>query len=231
MARHFNGTSDKINLGTGVRGADLIGLLPACWINLDSIGVEHSPMARWNNSTSEQWLLTISAAGKVVMNILDSTLNGHAATGATTLTAGVWTHVAGMYDGSTLTCYVNGALDGTTAVGRSLNHSTSVPVTIGQQSQGAAWFAGSIAECNFMLVNTAVNSAAQMQKLITALASTASPSDCEGMFDTEHIIYMPLLGDSPEPNYTVATNTPGVVTGTTVVPHPGVRTLTAFRAP
>jgi hypothetical protein len=39
------------------------------------------------------------------------------ATGATTLQAGVWYHVAGVYDGSSVKVYLNGQLDGSNSVG------------------------------------------------------------------------------------------------------------------
>ena len=230
MARYFNGSSDQINLGTGVRGADLIGILVACWVNLDDTTVEHTPMARWNNTTSEQWILTIPNTGKVNWVFLDTTFSGHGVAGATVLTPGTWTHIAGMWDGSTSFVFVNGAVDGSAGFGVTLGHGTGAQVRIGNASNNSNWFKGSIAEANIILVNTSVTPSAQMQKLVAALATGASSSDMEGMWGTDHIAYLPLLGDSPEPCWTGNTANIGTVTGTTVVPHPGVRTLTAFTA-
>lgn len=228
MARHFNGTTDFLNMGTGVRGADLFGILAMCWINLDDTATEHTPLSRWDNTANEQWILTVNAGGKVTFAYLDSSNTGHAATGATSLSAGTWYHVAGMFDGSNVYVFVNGVQDGILASSATMKLTVADPVNVGRQANGTAWFKGSIAEAQLVLVNQSVTPSAQMRRLVAANASGASPSDAEGMFDTDHIGYWPLLGDSPEPNYTGNTTTTGAVTGTTVVNHPPVRTLTSF---
>jgi hypothetical protein len=64
--------------------------------------------------------------------------------------------------------------------------------------------------------------------IVAALAVGASPSDLEGLSGHDHIGYWPLLGESSEPDYTPNDHA-GTVHGTTVVDHPPVRSITAFK--
>ncbi|HVN74787.1 MAG TPA: LamG domain-containing protein [Thermoanaerobaculaceae bacterium] len=63
-------------------------------------------------------------------------IDGNSVTGATTLQPGVTYHVAGTYDGSALTVYVNGVSDGTQAFSGAIP-TNSLPVRIGADSTGA----------------------------------------------------------------------------------------------
>ncbi len=63
-------------------------------------------------------------------------VDGVSATGATTLQPGVTYHVAGTYDGATLTVYVNGVADGSFAHTGAIP-TNSLPVRIGADSTGA----------------------------------------------------------------------------------------------
>lgn len=56
-------------------------------------------------------------SGKITAFICDPTLFGatHGIIGATTVSPGVWHHVAAVYDGATLAVYLDGVLDGTVA--------------------------------------------------------------------------------------------------------------------
>lgn len=223
MARHFNGTTDYLDAGTGVRGADLLGVLAECWVNLDDVATQHSPMSRWNNAdANSQWLLAIAAGGAVVWNIMDSSLNGHGLTGGS-VTAGAWHHVAGMYDGATMYVFVDGVETSQTINVTLLHPASPEHVYIGRQTDNA-FFKGHIAECTLSLVNTGVNPAANYVRLIVAGSQTAATPECDGMYDTEQIDYWPLLGDSPEPTYGLGFDNATVV-GTTVTPHAPVSTI------
>lgn len=218
MARHFVAAStDYIDCGSGVRGSDVVSLTVAAWIKLDSHTAERKVMARWNNTAAESWLLTVGSDGKVSFVILATDNNAYSTTSATALSDGVWYHIGGTYDTATLKVFVNGAVDGSNTINKTMKTGT-LPLLIGKGGDGNP-FDGSIAEATVWF-----NS---YPAIVTALAQGASPSDCEGMASTDHIGYWPLLGLSPEADV-AANNHPGTLHGTTVVDHPGVRSVTAF---
>ena len=64
-------------------------------------------------------------------------VDGGTVTGSTTLLSGVTYHVAGTYDGSTMTVYVNGVGDGTSSHSGAIP-TNSLPVRIGADSTGSA---------------------------------------------------------------------------------------------
>lgn len=229
MARHFNNTTaDWIDCGNGVRASDIIGILAMAWVNLDASPTSNQAVVcRWDDTTGEQWLLNIGTGQKVGWTILDSSLNGHGLAGSIAITPGVWTHVAGMFTGSQMVTFVNGAVDTTASLTNAINHATSTHVTIGRQGDAAAPFKGSIAEVSLVLVNTSITSAAQYEATVKACAQGGTPSNTETMYGTQHMQYWPLLGDSPEPSYPPPNA--GTVHGTTVTPHPPVRVLNASR--
>ena len=212
----------------------MFGIMAGAWINLDDTAAEHKIVARWGTGLTEQYLLTCNTGGPgytPVWNILDSGGTGHSVRGTTVLGTGVWYHIAGMYDGATMFIWNNGVLEASATINVALNAAGAGTHTfIGKAADGNP-FAGSIADVTLTLINTGITPSLSYQRVVAAIgANRASPSDCEGMYDTLHIGYWPLLGDSPEPSYANnATFQPGTLTGTTVVNHPPSRTLTTFR--
>ena len=233
MARHFTAASgDYIDLGTGVRGGDLFGILVMAWVKPGDITAERKVVARWGTGATEQYLLTTAPVGAggafvPVWNILDSGLTGHGQVGVTALASGTWYHIAGMYDGAINYVLVNGAVDSQTTLNVSLNHTTTTHTYIGKADDGNP-YDGAIAEVSLSVVNTAISPAGRYLNVVAACAAGASPSDCEGLVETEHIDYYPLHGDSPEQTYAIGGDA-GTVHGTTVVNHPGIRSLTSWR--
>ncbi|MBL8856116.1 MAG: SBBP repeat-containing protein, partial [Planctomycetaceae bacterium] len=93
-------------------------------------------------------------------------LGGTSVTGATTINAGEWIHVAGVYDGTSIKVYVNGALD------TSANYSGGVPVNalnmrLGADSNGTSLFSGRIDEA------VAYNRALSVSEIATLVASVS----------------------------------------------------------
>jgi hypothetical protein len=77
---------------------------------------------------------------------------------------GVWTHVAGVYDGQMLLLYINGKLAASTAASGTLQHSKR-PISIGNHPSGNAFY-GSIDEVR--LYNIALD-ATQVSQLLSSV--------------------------------------------------------------
>jgi len=97
---------------------DIAGPLTVeAWIKVSAIGAAQGIVERYGatNSTSGGYALRITNTGKLHFFIgYDSTTAGQSDTidGATTITAGQWHHVAGVYDGAQLRVYLDGVSDG-----------------------------------------------------------------------------------------------------------------------
>jgi hypothetical protein len=130
--------------------------------------------------TMEAWINATALGGRIVDKItaggtdgylLDTVggklrvLVGSASVSSTTsLTTGVWTHVAGVYDGANLAVYINGAAAGTLAHAGAIPSNT-LALHIGADSSGASRFSGSIDEVRIW--NRAMN-ASQIATLYAA---------------------------------------------------------------
>jgi len=85
------------------------------WIKLNSIGAYQIVLSReafQQPATGGGYRLTISMSGKVQLDLFQSHNTYVTLIGATTATAGVWHHVAGVFDGSQMRVYLDGGLDG-----------------------------------------------------------------------------------------------------------------------
>ena len=134
---------------------DISGALTLeAWVKLNTVGAAaQAVVERYGatNSGSGGYALRITNTGKVHFFIgYDSTSASQSDTldGATTITAGQWHHVAGVYDGAQLRVYLDGAVDGSKAT-------TAVPGTgtanliigaAGNDAATGAYFAGSVDE-------------------------------------------------------------------------------------
>jgi len=98
-------------------------------------------------------------------------IGGAILSGATTLPTGVFTHVAGTYDGTTLQVYVNGVLDGSLTAGGAIP-SNALTLRIGADSTGANLFSGLIDEVE--VFNTALT-----QPQISAIVLAGSAGKCK----------------------------------------------------
>jgi hypothetical protein len=102
-------------------------------------------------TTSSRIVDKITAGGQdgylldVLNNSLRLIIGGQALQGATTLQPGVTYHVAGTFDGATLTVYVNGAVDGSAGAIGTLP-ANALPLRIGADQTGANTFNGWIDE-------------------------------------------------------------------------------------
>ena len=97
-------------------------------------------------------------------------IDGQSLSGATSLSTGAWTLIAGVYDGTQMRVYVNGSLDGT------LNTSVVIPTNtltlrIGADSTGGSLFTGLIDEAELF-------GRALSQTEIQAIAAAGSAGEC-----------------------------------------------------
>ncbi len=96
-----------------------------CWVKLESLPAANMAFMGKSESTAAGWAGLYYNTGTPntfrfhLHGLTTSSLIGSIATPV----AGVWTHVAGVYDGSTLKIYINGELDNSTAA--SGNHTDS----------------------------------------------------------------------------------------------------------
>jgi uncharacterized repeat protein (TIGR02543 family) len=130
----------------------------------DYVQVDDSATLRITNQiTIDAWIKPSSLGGRVVDKILAGGGNGYlldtygsrirfivdsmSVNGGTSLTPGVWTHIAATYDGSSLKVYLNGVLDGTfTPASPPAIPTNNLPLRIGADSNGSSLFTGLIDE-------------------------------------------------------------------------------------
>jgi hypothetical protein len=66
----------------------------------------------YDAAAAPQWILTLTTAGKIAAAVKNASLATATATGATSISANTWYHVAVTYDGANVRVYLNGAQDG-----------------------------------------------------------------------------------------------------------------------
>ena len=119
------------------------------WIRLNAItGNYQTIVARhsWGQvGTGGGYELTITNTGKPRLDLYQSHNQYTTLIGATTVTTGVWHHVAGVFDGSYMKIYLNGVLDGSQANGNGPASGTSV-LNIGRNPYPSQYFGGLIDE-------------------------------------------------------------------------------------
>ena len=85
-------------------------------IKINTNTVQQAIIEKYDVPGLNGYLLRI-VGGKVEAAVCDPTLQGalHGVTGATTVSTGVWHHVAAVYDGTSIKVYLDGILDGSAA--------------------------------------------------------------------------------------------------------------------
>lgn len=205
MSRSFNGSSDAINCGNGVSLRQTTWTV-STWINgavlgggtYRSICCYGEPIGKRDYNLGVN---TVSQA-RVLFSTGASTFHG--VEGATTLSTGVWYHIAGTYDGTTLLLYVNGVQDGSLSFSGTPDCTSLASLYIGELFGSAEYFNGQIA-------HFALWSAAFSVNQIVDLASGWIPNKV----NTSNLqAYLPLFGlVSPEPDVSGNGNN-GTLTGT-----------------
>ncbi len=132
-ALDFDGADDYVNLGNSMNA--VIGgtnqLTVEAWVYRTSGKTFHTVVGNYT-SGGIQFLLRLDS-DKPTFWVSSTGTPSLNASGATSVPLNTWTHVAGTYDGATLRVYMNGVLDGTTAMSSLIASSgiVSSSVTIG----------------------------------------------------------------------------------------------------
>jgi hypothetical protein len=177
----------KVGTAFSLDGVDDIIEVP----DRDSLDLNQLTIDAWINrtSTADARIVDKMTAGgtdgyalDIVNNHLRLIIGGATATGTTTLTTNAYVHVAGTFDGTILSVYVNGTLDGTTNVESATTPTNSLTLHIGSDSTGGGdLFAGQIDEVE--LFNRAL-----AQNEIQPLVDADSTGKCRGAADGQLII-------------------------------------------
>jgi hypothetical protein len=110
----FDGTNDYVNIGSSLSAIGVITV--SAWVKPSSIGIDRQIVSKGYDGTKTQWeLKTTTAGGKVSFRYWAPGAVG--VESVHSLTSGVWTHVAGTFDGGTWKIYFNGVLDNQASAG------------------------------------------------------------------------------------------------------------------
>ena len=162
----------------------------SAWIRLEAINGENKIFAKWADDGSRfQYLLSKNSDDECLFAIR----NGGGiiiAQGTSPLSADIWYHIAGVYDGSNVLIYCNGALEDSTATSGNMS-STTAPVRIGAGSGGAGTeqpFDGDIGHCALWGVGLSASE-------IKSLSAGINPLKIRSQ---NRLFYAPLNGQDPE---------------------------------
>lgn len=212
MARNFDGTDDFLDAGNP-SALNLTGdeVSLSAWVNPDTISSEGKIIAKWSDAAGAfQYLLSIVSGNECLFAIFNG--GTQIAQGSTSLAVGVWSHIAGTYDGSNVRVYCNGAEEDSTLASGNMS-SKSAPVRIGAGSGGVGTenpFDGDIGHC---AIWGAPLSAGEIQSLSEGINPLNIRSE-------SRLFYAPVNGQSPELD--VVGGLSLTVNGTTVVEEPPI---------
>lgn|GEM_PF-4589384 len=142
---HFNGSTQYGTLADKPL-FDATEFTLEAWIKPDTAPASHFILDR--NAASDfglRWLRLNTGKLSMAFYIGDSL---YEAVGTTTISTGVWTHVAGVFNGTTAKLYVNGVEDGSLAAVGSAN-SGAAPFTIGRSNRFGHYFDGKIVDARY----------------------------------------------------------------------------------
>lgn len=203
-SRSLNGTTDRIDCGTGIAHYTTQATLSA-WINFNGSANAFNTVISLDPPSGSYFQFHATSANKMSWWMHANGGNLSINPGTAVLTTGVWYHVLQTCRAdNVLRTFINGVSDGTATPGGALDALTGTPkLTIGWDEQGPTPFPGLIADACYWTVGL---SDAQ----IAMLARGFRPHQVQlsGM-----AAYLPLAGTaSPEPDLYAGNN--GVLTGT-----------------
>ena len=143
----FNGTSSYVQVPNST-SLNITGAITVeAWVKVNSIGAYQDIITRESyaqSGTGGGYELSVTNLGKPRFDLYQGPTSWTPVVGATTMTAGAWHHVAGVFDGSQMRIYLNGVLDGTFNTTNGPASGTS-SLKLGRTS-GGSYFGGLIDE-------------------------------------------------------------------------------------
>ena len=120
-------------MNTALTGTNTITVEAWCYLTSYSF----LPTAVGNYGSGMQFLLRVDGSRPAFW--VDNGGGFRVINGATTVPLNTWTHLAGVWNGSILTVYINGVLDGTATVSGGAFNATTNPVRIGASLTSESW--------------------------------------------------------------------------------------------
>lgn len=116
-ALQFDGVDDYVQVPDAADLDGMPGLSVSAWVRLDDLPVQtYVPVGKDASSAQASYRLTVNSSGIAAFAVKTAS-NGWYTTGTTAagglIDAGVWHHLVGTYDGSTVRIYLDGVLVGT----------------------------------------------------------------------------------------------------------------------
>ena len=168
----FNGTSDYIEVNPAPVGSES-ALTISCWVNTTNTSTR-GLISKGTGGVSDFILFGNLSPYKVGIFLQTTTANSGNVYSTTTLNDGKWHLITASWDGSNVRLYVDGSLEGSSAVTGTLNNSES-NMYIGAYSDNDNYLNGNLANVaiwNRALTSDEINSV--MWKPYQALSATES---------------------------------------------------------
>ena len=145
----LNGTSSYVSVPNSTSLSISGPITIEAWIKVNAINGNYQDIVCKESygqaGTGGGYELAITNTGKVRLDLYQSHNQYTTAIGSTTVSTGVWHHVAGVFDGSQIRVYLNGVLDGSLSTGNGPASGTSA-LNIGKSTYTTYYFGGLIDE-------------------------------------------------------------------------------------
>jgi hypothetical protein len=129
----FNGSDDYVNMADSSLWDATGGISVSCWCYANSLGSYNVIINQWDTSANSSSSWTVETVGSdwrfYIYDSGSAALRYASSTG--TATTGVWKHIVGVFDGTTVKIYVDGAEGGTTGTVTTAN-TASFPLRLGR---------------------------------------------------------------------------------------------------
>ncbi len=175
LALDFDGSDDHVNTGNWSNSLTRISV--SAWVRPTS-GTRQDFVSKWGSINYQYVLLQGVTASRFQFYISTTSSNAIGSGDSTTvISAGVWYHVVGTYDGSTVRLFVNGTLENSTSHSGNLSASTQNNL-IGKS--GDALFAGQLDDVTIFNTALTANEVREIYRLGRGYGVFPEPDFDEG---------------------------------------------------